>query len=137
MARRVVQAQRAACRDLDMLTPGRDEVAATLTFWNSADSLKWEPGAALPTDRIELLRRAHAQGLRTWASMEPVIDPAQSLDLIRRTAGLVDLYKLGAWNYDPRANAIDWPAYFRQATTLIEAQGAKWIAKTDLLKRAT
>jgi len=34
--------------------------------------------------RIEAIQEAHARGIRTWVAMEPVIDPAQTLELIER-----------------------------------------------------
>ena len=75
-----------ACRDLDLMGPG-DSFGCTLTFSKVADSLKWEPGAALPIDRMKALRISHEAGISTFANMEPVIDPAQSLALIDMSDG--------------------------------------------------
>src|SRR3989304_615713 len=61
-------------KDFDLLKFG-DKYGATLTFVNPEDSLKWEPNAALPEDRISALREAKKQGIETWASLEPVISP--------------------------------------------------------------
>jgi len=46
-----------ALRDMDIIKSfGRSiKVGATLTFSDSAKSLEWEPGAALPGDRIDTL----------------------------------------------------------------------------------
>jgi hypothetical protein len=43
--------------------------------------------------------KAHEQGIPTWASLEPVIDPEQTLGLIRRSYDYVDEYKIGKLNY--------------------------------------
>jgi DNA repair photolyase len=90
-------------RDFDLLAkdPGA-KYGATLTFLDESQSLQWEPGASLPQDRIKALREAHSLGIHTWASLEPVIDPEQSLQIIRETAAFVDEFKIGRWNYDPR-----------------------------------
>lgn len=122
-------------RDFDLLDNG-DAYAATLTFKKPDDSWKWEPRAEVPRSRLQALWAAKKRGLRTWVSMEPVIDPAQSLDLIRITAhdGIVDLYKLGAWNYDARAKEIDWISYYYKAIEIIEKAGGEYFVKDDLLK---
>jgi len=73
-----------SAQDFPLLGRG-DEYGATLTFIKKEDSDRWEPGAASPIERIEALEKAHAAGIPTWASIEPVIDPAQSLELIRIT----------------------------------------------------
>ncbi len=87
-------------RDLELFGP-RDSFGVTLTTTSDAESRTWEPGAASPAERILLLRRFHDAGVRTWASLEPVIYPQQTLELICATAAYVDEYKIGKLNYHP------------------------------------
>ena len=54
-----------------------------------------EPGASLTDERIEAMRELHDMGFRTFASIEPVITPAMSRNMIEATAGFCDLYKVG------------------------------------------
>jgi len=122
-----------ALRDVDLLEAGRDVVAATLTFVDPAKSAAWEPHAAPPAERFELLAKAHAAGLRTWASLEPVIEPAESLAVIERTAGTVDLYKIGKLNYDKAAAGVEWAAFCRQALDALRETGAAWYIKDSLV----
>jgi len=124
-----------ATRDLDLLDE-HDAFGCTLTFASEADSREWEPGAAMPSDRIDVLKQAHARGIPTWASIEPVIAPGQSVAMILASLPYVDTYKLGAWNYDKRANDIDWPAYYRRVRTLLRGEGKLVVVKADLLERA-
>jgi hypothetical protein len=77
--------------------------SATLTHDDPAVSLEWEPGAALPAERIEALRIAHTAGIKTWVSFEPVIDPESVCRLLDLPHGFVDFYKVGKLNYHPRA----------------------------------
>ncbi len=122
-------------RDLDMfrLWPdGRIKVGATLTFRNADKSMEWEPGAAAPDDRLAALQKLHEAGINTWASIEPVIDPVESLAVIETSLSYVDAYKVGRWNHDARANAIDWPAFGRAAVDMIRAAGKKLYVKDDL-----
>jgi DNA repair photolyase len=111
---------------------GRVKVGATLTFNSSALSREWEPGAAAPGDRIEALRQLHAAGVSTWASIEPVIIPSESLAIIEASLPYVDAYKVGRWNHDTRANVIDWPTFGKAAVEMIRASGKRLYVKVDL-----
>lgn len=122
-----------ALRDRDLLTPG-DAFGSTLTFLDAATSATWEPGAASPEDRIATLKVFHDAGIPTWASLEPVIDPDTALEIIRRTHAFVNLFKVGRWNYDKRANEIDWRKFAQDAVRLLESLGAKYLLKQDLKK---
>ena len=121
-------------RDFDLLSarPGLSSYGATLTFVSKADSTLWEPGAAPPISRLNVLKAAHSLGIHTWASLEPVINPGQSLALIEESAAYVDLFKVGKWNHDERAARIDWAAFAAQAVHLLIALGKSYYIKRDL-----
>lgn len=120
-------------RDFDLLAGDpKSRYGATLTFLNPEDSLKWEPGAALPQERIDALRRAHDLGIRTWISLEPVVSPEQTLEIIRLTHGFVDKFAIGKWNHDPEAGKIDWKAFAQEAVELCQSLGKKFYIKKDL-----
>jgi DNA repair photolyase len=120
-------------RDFDLLASDpKSQYGATLTFLNPEDSLKWEPGAALPQERIDALKQAHGLGIRTWASLEPVVDPEQSLEIIRETHGFADEFKIGRWNHDPDADKIDWKSFGQKALALCESLEKSYYVKKDL-----
>ena len=123
-----------AMRDFDLLraNPHLSRIGTTLTFANSHDTLAWEPRASHPIERVQMLREAKANGIATWASLEPVIDPEQTLSLIRQTASFVDHYKVGRWNYDARANDIDWADFLQRTIELFKECGASYYIKKDL-----
>lgn len=54
-----------------------------------------EPYADFNGDRVSALIRLKYLGFRTFASIEPVITPAQSWNMIDYTLGFCDLYKVG------------------------------------------
>lgn len=54
-----------------------------------------EPGASTNTERIEAMRKLHDAGIKTFASIEPVIDFDSSMAMIEQTIGICDLYKVG------------------------------------------
>jgi DNA repair photolyase len=123
-----------AVRDFDLLSkrPGLSRIGATLTFDNEMDSLKWEPKADTPANRIAMLRKAKEMGIKTWASLEPVIEPEQTLELIKMSAPYVDKYKVGRWNYDKRANEINWKDFLMKAMQAMRERDVNFYIKNDL-----
>lgn len=111
---------------------GRIKVGATLTFLNPEKSAHWEPGAASPADRISALEKLHTAGVRTWASIEPVIEPDESLAIIDASLPYVDAYKVGRWNHSAQANQIDWTWFARSAVEKIRAARKALYVKRDL-----
>jgi DNA repair photolyase len=120
-----------ALRDIDLFTKG-DAFGTTLTFTRNEDHWLWEPAAAYPDDRIEALRSFHEAGIPTWVSLEPVIYPEQTLELIRQTHPFVDQFKLGKWNHDQRAKQIDWNKFAVEAVELLKSLGKEFVIKDAL-----
>jgi DNA repair photolyase len=88
----------AARRDFDLYRPG-DSFGVSLTFIEEKDRRPWEPGAAPAAERIQNLVEAKKAGIDTYISLEPVIDPRQTLLIIDETTGFTDHYKIGPLNY--------------------------------------
>ncbi|MBP2147221.1 DNA repair photolyase [Methanofollis sp. W23] len=121
-------------RDFDILERHAELVtcATTLTFEDEAQRQLYEPGAAPTQERLDALAKAKACGFRTWVSCEPVIDPDQTMSLIRKAAPYTDLFKVGKWNYDQRAKETDWHAFGNGVVSLLESLGADYYIKEDL-----
>lgn len=122
-----------AQRDFDLYGEG-DSFGATLTFLHDGESRVWEPGAALPGERLSNLIEAHARGIRTWVSLEPVVDPYESLAIIAGTCEYVDHYKVGKLNYSHPPREIDWKAFAEEAAALLRAKGKGFYIKIDLAR---
>ena len=120
-----------ALRDLDLFTD-QDSFATTLTLLDEEESRKWEPGAASPQDRIETIQRFHEAQIPTWVSLEPVLDPQVTLEIIRQTHTFVDQFKVGVLNYHPRGKEIDWRRFGNEAVALLESLGCAYYLKHDL-----
>lgn len=121
-------------RDTDILKKSGCIWAATLTCDDSQKSQEWEPGAALPEDRIAALERAHGIGLETWVSLEPVIDPDAAIRLIHVTHKFVDLYKVGKLNHHPLEKEIDWTDFLKKAEDVLDTYKKPRYIKVDLEK---
>lgn len=118
-------------RDFDLYTE-KDLFATSLTLLDEKDSLEWEPGARLPQERIETIKIANKAGIKTWVSLEPVIDPYQTLEIIRLTHSFVDKFKVGKLNHHAHQKNIDWKKFALQAIELLEKLGKDYYIKIDL-----
>ena len=106
--------------DFDLYGPN-DWFGVTLTCDNDADSLKNEPGAALCSDRIAALKKAHDSGIHTWVSLEPVIYLKQTLHLIELTSEFVDQFRVGKLNHYPdKEKQINWPKFRGDAEVMLQ-----------------
>lgn len=54
-----------------------------------------EPNASSNAERIEAMKEIHGHGIKTFASIEPIIDFASSKEMIQKTTHYCDLYKIG------------------------------------------
>ena len=108
----------------------RDKFGMSLTFFEESDSLKHEPNASVPQDRFNTLMAADSWGIETWASLEPVIDPEQTLKIIEATHFFVDFYKIGKINY--QKTSVDWVKFRGEAIELLEKHGKEYYIKKDL-----
>lgn len=111
------------------------QVGSSLTFTNIEDSLKWEKGAALPEERFEGLQVLHDNGVRTWASMEPVIYPEQSLEIMEITHSYIDAYKIGKLNHFPKHEVkFDWEKFLVDSVGVMRKHHKQFYIKKDLLE---
>jgi len=112
-----------------------------LTLRDPELSKRWEPGASLPEERIKALYEAKMRGIRTWVSFEPVLYTEDVFELIDATASFVDVYKVGTLNHAEKLPSqfrlllpdIDWAAFGNQVSKKLDATGAEYYIKKDLL----
>lgn len=124
-------------QDLDVIKAYGEniQVGGSLTFTNDADSLKWEKGGALPVDRFEALKILKDNGVKTWASMEPVIYPEQSLEIMEITSSYVDAYKIGKLNhFKKHEDKFDWSKFLVDSVAVMRKYNKKFYIKKDLLE---
>lgn len=124
-------------QDLDIFKQfGKNmQIGSSLTFTNPDDSLKWESFAALPEDRFEAMETIHNACIRTWASIEPVIIPEQSLEIMEVTHSYVDAYKIGKLNhFGKQESKVDWTKFLSNAVSIMRKHNKLFYIKKDLLK---
>jgi len=118
-----------AASDFDLYTK-LDAFGTTLTLLDPERAREVEPFAATPSNRIRAIEIAHARGIETFVSLEPVIDSQQSLLIIERTHKFVDHYRIGKLNYQP--SKINWRRFAIAAIKLCRDLGKDYYIKKDL-----
>lgn len=120
-------------RDFDLMKACGTELGVTLCFVDDELRRKWEPTAASVAERLQLLCNAHAAGLHTWVSLEPVIDPDQALAVIREAHPWVSFWKVGKLNHMKEVEKqVDWRLFRREVEALLQRLHANYYIKDDL-----
>ena len=121
-----------AVRDFDLYSDNRGWFGTTLLFTHGGEQWKYERNAPSILDRIAAIKVAHQQGIYTWVSIEPVIDPAQAIQIISWVVPHVDEFRVGKLNYHPLAATIDWQAFVLNVRDALEETGKPYLIKKDL-----
>ena len=96
-----------------------------------------EPGASTNAERIETMQKLHDVGIKTWASIEPLIDFSSGIDMIVNTMKFCDLYKIGILSgksYDEKM--LKTFVQFVYAMKTKDKKALKIYFKDSLLKQA-
>jgi DNA repair photolyase len=122
-----------ATRDFDLLANyEKSRFGSSLVLMDQDDADYWEPCAAPIKDRIRAIRIAHDAGIKTWVSLEPVIDPKQAFEIVKELHPIVDHWKLGKLNYHAEAKVVDWRGFRIKITKLLDSLGANYYVKKSL-----
>ncbi|MCK8824712.1 SPL family radical SAM protein [Fuchsiella alkaliacetigena] len=124
-----------AIRDFGILD-SNDWFGVSLTCSLESERKRLEPGAAIINDRINNLKWAKRCGLNTWVSLEPIISPTATVELIKKTNKFVDHYKAGKLNYHQEAKQIEevigWDNVANMIIDQLEQVNADYYIKNSL-----
>jgi DNA repair photolyase len=109
-------------------------IGTTVCFLDERLREQWEPGAPPIQDRLEALSVARREGVRTWASVEPVVDADGALNAIEVLRDHVGEIRVGHWNHCTRAKEIDWQRFLHIAREILGEH--PYLFKADLLRAA-
>jgi len=122
-----------AARDFDLLRQNADSAfGITLAFWDDRLRATWEPGAASVAWRVEAIRLARSLGIRTWVSVEPVVDPAEAILVIQSLAPWVDEFRVGKLNHMELPEPVDWHEWAPRLLWAVEESGRHYLIKESL-----
>jgi DNA repair photolyase len=111
----------------------RTQLGVTLCFADDALRKIWEPHASTVEERFAVLKAAHKAGIFTWVSLEPVIDPAQALEVIRIADPYVNFWKVGKLNHMKEyERAVNWGKFLSDVDLLLSKLNAQYYIKNDL-----
>ncbi len=123
-----------SARDFDLLQEYNEKCryGVTLTYASNLDSRRFEPGAAVTSERIAVLKEAHGRGIKNWVSLEPASNIEDVMDLVKRTKDFTDEYRIGKLNYDPRSKLINWKQFKKDVVEFCDQEGINYKLKMDL-----
>ena len=126
-------AYKRVAKDLDLMVSAKAHLGVTLSFVDDKKRREWEPNAASVSERLRLLKEAHAKGIYTWVSMEPVIDPDEALKVIDAAHEFVDFWKIGKLNYNRAVESrVDWCAFREEVVARLKKYRAHYYIKKSL-----
>lgn len=126
-------------RDFDLLD-GEDWYGITVSSFAQKDTMTengimprcpHEPRAINPYFRIARAEAARRKGIKTWISLEPVVD-ADVLETFACFADAFDKVKIGKLNYHP--SNINWKEFGMKAESLCQKLGVEYYIKDSLRK---
>src|SRR3990172_5750621 len=102
-----------AVKDFDILQRNNWKFAQTIIMQNEDVRAHWEPGASSIASRYIAVKLAKEQGIKTWVSVEPVVDAVEALKVIYDLKQYVDHWKIGKLNHMPAIEKnIDWHKFY-------------------------
>lgn len=123
-----------AARDFSYLAGyPKARFGTSLSLYKKDDVEYWEPGTPSFKERTNTIRKAKELCIKTWVSLEPVIDPEQALWIIETFHNLVDHWKIGKINHNKEIESqVDWLRFRESAVELLDKLGADYYLKKSL-----
>ncbi|MEG2702927.1 MAG: hypothetical protein RSA65_09940 [Clostridia bacterium] len=130
----LTKAGQEATRDLDLLDcfDWFGVSYAGYEPWEAYEHTQSEPNAAPPAQRLAALEEAHKRGVRTWISLEPVLNARDALSLLELPFSYIDRYKIGKLNH--HLSTIDWKEFGHKAEEICKRKEYDYYIKDDLRK---
>lgn len=124
-----------AAGDFDILARNDWSFGTTLIFVSEKMRREWEPLAPPLGDRIRAIHQANALGIKTWISVEPVIEPEEALAVMEWAKNVVSHIKVGKLNHMYYKNkSRDWKGFLERTEEILE--GTDYYIKKDLWEAA-
>ncbi len=121
--------------DFDLMMLSGTQLGVSLVYTDDSLRKAWEPNASSVEERLRILKEAHKLGIPTWVSVEPVIYPAQALELIEVAHEYVDFWAVSKLNYDlARENSVHWVVFLDRVVSCLKHFNCVYYIKKDLRK---
>lgn len=125
-----------ALQDLEIIKKFDEhiKIGTSLTYDNDYDSQRIEGGAANPSERLLMLKTFHDNGIKTWVSFEPIMQPEQMLNLLNEALNYVDEFQFGLLSDDKRE--FDWNYYVDIICKTLRPINKKFYIKRTLREKS-
>lgn len=105
----------------------------TLTFLDEEKSLRIEPNAATPKNRIATLEILKENDIKTFVSFEPVIEPKETIAVLKECLPFVDQFKIGKINYfEDKYQTVDWTKFLYEIVDILRSNNKQFYIKWSL-----
>lgn len=121
-----------AAEDFGLYAQGDGWFGTSLVWTDFCDRQYWEPQAATAAERLYAIQEARRQGIRTWVSLEPVVEPGQAFRVVEQAQGYVDEWRVGKLNHHPAAAEVDWRAFARGIHRRLHDLPCDYVIKSSL-----
>ena len=109
--------------DLTLIGRGGHILGTTLTTLNPDAAKEAEPNADPPSARLAGLEEAAKLGITIWASLEPILWPRRTLEIVQILADLGAHMALGPLNHEKYNRQPDWRAFWDGLRQILERAG--------------
>lgn len=124
-----------AIRDFDLLKHNGWAFGTSLSFASEKLREEWEPNASTIADRISTIENAIERGIKTWISIEPIMDMDSAFEVMYWARGTVDHIKVGKLNHMYFKNkSMDWKQFVKKTREILN--GYDYYIKKDTLEAA-
>lgn len=92
-----------------------------------------EPYASTNEERIELMKKLHNEGYKTWASIEPIIDLNKSRDIIYTIAPYCNEFKIGLLSGKKNYTPDEVKEFVKQVSNFLFGGPSRFMFKDNVL----
>jgi len=122
-----------AAKDFDLLKKHKFSFGTSIVWYDTVKASAWEPKAALIESRIEAIKKARLNGIKTWVSLEPIIEPTEALAVLDDLYFWVDHWKIGKINHDKILESkVNWGRFLKVLTGRLDYIKADYYIKDSL-----
>ena len=118
-----------AMDDLTLIGRGGHILGTTLTTLNPDAAKEAEPNADPPSARLAGLEEAAKLGITIWASLEPILWPRRTLEIVQILADLGAHMALGPLNHEKYNRQPDWRAFWDGLRQILERAGYEQVGR--------
>jgi len=123
-----------AAGDFPLLERAEGLFGQSITHRRDETHAEWEPKTSSYSGRMEAFAEARKAGIRTWASIEPPLEPGDIAGLLREVAEEAELLMVGTRNHRGKPLAgIDWTLFGERVAATLGGLGCAYRIKSTLL----